>query len=103
VVEVSALKRLNLDTLENEIISRLMKSTPVNEDGLLISNLRHISALRHAETTLKNAISLIREDAPDELVMIELNDAIKQINSVLGLEVDEEILTRIFSRFCIGK
>lgn len=103
VIEVSALRRLNLDMLENEIIKKLMKTSQLNEDGLLISNLRHIEGLRKAEASLKNAISLIRDEAPDELVMIELNDAIKQINSVLGLEVDDEILDRIFSRFCIGK
>lgn len=103
IIKVSALKRLNLDTLEEAIIKKLVFTETFTEEGLLISNLRHINSLRQAYTALNNAIDALQNNQSGELIMIDLNEALKQLNSILGLEIGEEILDRIFSRFCIGK
>ncbi|MCX7767359.1 MAG: GTP-binding protein, partial [Candidatus Sumerlaeia bacterium] len=103
VIKVSALKRLNLDKLEEAIIKKLLLTEIFTEEGLLISNLRHINSLRQSYTALNSAIEALQNNQSGELVMIDLNEALQQLNSILGLEIGEEILDRIFSRFCIGK
>jgi tRNA modification GTPase len=38
-----------------------------------------------------------------EFVSMDIRDALKELNTILGLDITEEILTEIFSKFCIGK
>ncbi len=68
-----------------------------------VSNPRHVEALERARAALGRAGAAARDGLPGELVALELREALAAIGEVTGREVGEDLLDRIFSRFCIGK
>jgi tRNA modification GTPase len=67
-------------------------------------NARHRHALKGASASLNRA-ALLAEKSQDanELIAMELRDALDKIGEISGQTLTEDILERIFSRFCIGK
>ncbi|MHC5541756.1 hypothetical protein ACYOEI_26360, partial [Singulisphaera rosea] len=56
-----------------------------------------------ASQALSSASSSVLLDGGDELVAIDLRQAIDELGKVVGAVVTDDILDRIFRRFCIGK
>lgn len=68
-----------------------------------VGNPRHLEALAHAKEALDRAASGADDGAPGEIVALELRESLAAIGEVTGRAVGEDLLERIFSRFCIGK
>ena len=64
---------------------------------------RHAEALSRAKQSLKCARDKIIESAPAELTASDLSDALDALGEIVGKTDCEEVLDRIFSKFCIGK
>jgi tRNA modification GTPase len=69
----------------------------------VVASPRHAEALGRASEALGRARVAAVEGAPGEIVSLELHEALQAIGEVTGETVDEDLLERIFSRFCIGK
>lgn len=104
VVDISAQTGKGLDRLESILIACTAgEGTPLKENGLLVGNIRHIDRLRQTRNAAVRAYEHYIQDASGEFIMIDLNEAIAALSAILGLEVREIVLDRIFSQFCIGK
>jgi tRNA modification GTPase len=68
----------------------------------LALNSRHVKAVSDARSSLSQVLSL-GSNAPAEVVAMELREAIDALGQVLGNISPDDVLGRIFSRFCIGK
>jgi len=71
--------------------------------AVAVANPRHAEALGRARDALGRAHAAALESAAGEIVSLELHEALRAIGEVTGESVDEDLLERIFSRFCIGK
>lgn len=69
----------------------------------LISNSRHYEALRAAQTALKRVQEGLDNNLSGELVAMDLHEVLNQIGSITGEVTNTEVLSNIFSKFCIGK
>jgi tRNA modification GTPase len=69
----------------------------------VVASPRHAEALERAGEALGRAHAAAEGGAPGEIVSLELREALQAIGEVTGETVDEDLLERIFSRFCIGK
>jgi tRNA modification GTPase len=68
-----------------------------------VANVRHAEALSRAGAALDRAGAAGQAGAPGEIVSLELREALGAIEEVTGQRVSDELLDRIFGRFCIGK
>jgi tRNA modification GTPase len=74
------------------------------EDGsLLITNARHYDLLCNARRELDVARGCFRDRYSEELVLAPLHNALKLLGQITGETTTEDILSEIFSTFCIGK
>jgi tRNA modification GTPase len=64
---------------------------------------RHRAAMEQAAGALARASRLARRGEADELVALELHEALDALGAILGRRVDGDVLAEIFSQFCIGK
>ncbi|MFN8586683.1 MAG: tRNA uridine-5-carboxymethylaminomethyl(34) synthesis GTPase MnmE [Candidatus Eisenbacteria bacterium] len=64
---------------------------------------RQVHALEGACAALERAAAAGVAGAPGEIVALELRDALTAVEELLGLRVSDDLLERVFSRFCIGK
>ncbi|MEI7011202.1 tRNA uridine-5-carboxymethylaminomethyl(34) synthesis GTPase MnmE [Leptospira licerasiae] len=101
LVEVSCKSRQGLDTLVSEISTKL-QGLESSEDYVLLEerNRFHFSSITRS---LENCLTLMEESAPAEIYIKEIDSALEQIGEVNGRVDTEEILGRIFSKFCVGK
>ena len=73
------------------------------DDAQIVINQRQEAALTQTHTALGRVKDTIAEGLPLDFWTIDLRDAIQGLGEVIGEEVTESVLDRIFSRFCIGK
>jgi tRNA modification GTPase len=85
-----------------ECLRNLLMATEV-EAPVVITNLRHRSALQRSEASLSRAALSLEESFAPEFVAIDLHDARSALEEITGAIQNDDILERIFSKFCIGK
>jgi tRNA modification GTPase len=102
VVHFSALTGEGLDQLTTAILEPF-GSIDSEAVGLLITDSRHYDLLRRAQSSLKESMELLEENASEEVVLVGLHNALKFLGEITGETTTEDILTEIFSTFCIGK
>ncbi|MND01151.1 tRNA modification GTPase MnmE [compost metagenome] len=71
--------------------------------GVLISNLRHIQALKECEASLQKCNQLLKDNFSVEFVSEEVKAAINYLDAITGRHIDADLIDQIFSQFCIGK
>ena len=99
-VEVSAITGDGLELLRERILVRLGGGPGVSG---AVGDPRHAEALSRAASALAAADRVAVEGAPGEIVALELREALAALGEVTGESIGEDLLDRIFSRFCIGK
>lgn len=72
------------------------------ESGLLV-NTRHKDALLRAKAALEHCLETIRNHMPEDFISMDLQDANYALGEITGDTSDEEIIDRIFTKFCLGK
>ena len=70
---------------------------------IFISNERQLSLIKKAKNSLLNVISSIDNKMPEDLLTIDLTDAYTYLSQVLGIEINDDLVNEIFSKFCMGK
>jgi tRNA modification GTPase len=102
IQDVSAKNRSGLVELSDAILSPFAIGETI-ETGLLITDARHFDLLQRALSALRDSRKLFREQAGEELVLVGLHDALRFLGEITGETTSEDILSRIFATFCIGK
>ncbi|MFO8061197.1 MAG: tRNA uridine-5-carboxymethylaminomethyl(34) synthesis GTPase MnmE [Bacillota bacterium] len=105
VVRLSARTREGLDDLEAAIFELVVGEDGPGADweGVVIGNARHEEALRRARGALEDAAVGLEGGLPADLVSIDLRECLEALGAITGEAAGEDLLDRIFSKFCVGK
>jgi tRNA modification GTPase len=101
LVAVSAATGEGLDGLRSALADLLEAGRA--GPGAAVGNPRHAEALGRARAALGRAIEAGRAGAAGEIVALELREGLVALGEVTGRTVGEDLLERIFGRFCVGK
>lgn len=102
-VELSALTGVGLKDLKETIHQMIWKAGPPSKEEVLLTNVRHKKALDEAIEALSCVISGLENDVSPEFLSCDMRKSLFELGTILGLDISEEILTSIFSKFCVGK
>ncbi len=102
-VTLSAKEGAGLDTLKEEISRVIWGKGPPSKEEILVTSLRHKEALVEASDSVQRLIRGLQEHISPEFLVIDARSALDALGSIIGQDITEEILSSIFSRFCIGK
>ncbi len=102
-VVISCKTREGLDNLRSKLVSLVSGSLPDLTDGLVVTSERHKQKLDLALESLKQAESDFKQNQSPEIIAFNLRQSINEIDEISGRIYNEEILDRIFEKFCIGK
>jgi tRNA modification GTPase len=72
------------------------------DEGQIVASVRQIELLESLRTDLAAAEAALG-DAPLEAVLVDLNGALASAGKILGVNISDAVLDRIFSAFCLGK
>ena len=101
-VYVSAKKGEGLDDLRMAL-TEVCAEYAISSDDVVVTNARHIDALKNARTALARVQDGLRSGLPTDLVSQDIREAIYHIGSIVGEISTDEVLGNIFKNFCIGK
>ncbi|HKN84698.1 MAG TPA: tRNA uridine-5-carboxymethylaminomethyl(34) synthesis GTPase MnmE [Pyrinomonadaceae bacterium] len=101
-INVSAKTGEGLSDLRAAILANVNNSGMEN-DGLLITNVRHYDLLCSTQRELEAARATLHELHSEELVLVPLHNALRFLGQITGETTTEDILSEIFATFCIGK
>jgi tRNA modification GTPase len=102
VIEVSAKTGEGLSELQKAFVEPF-KLQDVESSGFLVSDARHNDLLLRAKSEIENSLVLLDQKMSEEIVLIGLHNALRFLGQITGETTTEDMLTRIFSTFCIGK
>lgn len=99
---VSAKTGEGLNELQKAIIEPF-NPQEIEQSGFLISDARHHDLLLRSKSEIESSIVLLDQKMSEEIVLIGLHNAIRFLGQITGETTTEDMLTRIFATFCIGK
>jgi tRNA modification GTPase len=99
---ISAKERDGIDELKS-MLGNFVEKEKITLENVIITNLRHYEALTHVYESLGRVEEGIRSDLPEDLVAIDIRQAIHYLGEITGEITNDEILGNIFRNFCIGK
>jgi tRNA modification GTPase len=102
-VDVSAKTGSGIEELRSAILNGILGTSGMSRDGILVTNLRHCHNLEAAERALARAAAALKEGLSEEFALVDLHSGLGWLGAITGETHVEDLLTEIFSRFCVGK
>jgi tRNA modification GTPase len=101
-LRTSAVTGEGIAGLRAEIL-RLVRGSAVEDGGAMLTNLRQQGQIQSALGALNAASCSVQNAIPDEMVLLDLYQALTALDELTGATTADDILNLIFSTFCIGK
>jgi len=102
-IGISARERIGLDALERAIEERIWKQGPPSKEEVVITRLRHFQALSKSIEACRSCIEGLKRGVSAEFAASDMRACLNELAAILGTNVTEDILSAIFSKFCLGK
>lgn len=100
---ISAKTGQGIDTLRH-LLCTLAAVDSDSSSGVIVSNLRHLSALNTALADIERVLDGLASGLPSDLISQDLRSCLYALGEITGGEIQtDEVLGNIFSHFCIGK
>ena len=103
IVKISCLRQKGLKELEAKIIQAVWEGKLGVSDEVIVTNARHIQALKNGQRALERAKGSLEKDLSIEFIAEDLKICRNHLSEIAGETMEEDILEKIFSEFCIGK
>lgn len=103
VIDISVKTRKKIEVLEKAVADLILSGSIVQREGAIVSSARHKSLLEKACRNMQAVRKAMDKGDWPELVAVDIKEAIFNLGLVVGKSVSDDILDRIFEKFCIGK
>ena len=101
-ISLSSLTGAGVDTLE-QTVARLFPAGSEAETGSLLTDSRQEDAVRRAKNAIARAKEALESGFTPDAILTDAEEALEALGELTGRTAKEEIVGRIFSRFCVGK
>jgi tRNA modification GTPase len=102
-IHLSALTGEGLPRLEQAVVDLVFSGTVLASQRPLVSNPRHQALLQQARDELRAAQATLAQGLSNDLVAIDLTEAVTALGQITGQTISEDLLEAIFTNFCVGK
>jgi tRNA modification GTPase len=103
ILNISATRGDGIDELKDTILKSCLKNWRENREGVVVTNLRHRTAIESACESMGRAARSLTGNQPIEFIALEIRDSLDKLGEIVGAVTSEDILNKIFIDFCIGK
>ena len=104
VIRISVLENQNIDQIEERINQLFFDNAGiVEQDATYLSNSRHISLIEQAFQSLQAVNEGLEFGMPVDLLQVDLTRTWQILGEITGDAAPDELITQLFSQFCLGK
>jgi len=100
---ISAETGNGLDSLRELIEKVVFENGAPSKEEVILTSERHKEALGAAHESLLKVIQGLRSGVSPEFLAFDMRDSLSNLGKIIGINVTEDVLSSIFSTFCIGK
>ena len=94
-------KKGEISSLRAELV-RVAREN-MHTSAVMLSNARHYEAVSRAHIAIERVQEGLQNNLSGELLSLDLQDCLAALGEVTGQITNQEVLSNIFSKFCIGK
>ncbi|MET3634868.1 tRNA uridine-5-carboxymethylaminomethyl(34) synthesis GTPase MnmE [Streptococcus porcorum] len=103
-IRISVLTNQNIDQIEERIKQLFFENAEiVEQDATYLSNTRHISLIEQAVESLQAVNQGLEMGMPVDLLQVDLTRTWQILGEITGDAAPDELITQLFSQFCLGK
>lgn len=103
VLETSAIKNDGIDQIKDTVGKLFNAGIEDSSSDVIITSARQAGLLRQAKQSLNDVISGIEAGMPIDLVQIDMTACWDKLGEITGDSYPDELITQLFSQFCLGK
>lgn len=103
IIKLSAKTGEGVEELYNVIVELFNINELELDKGEIITNIRHKTQIKKAIESIKNSVISIKENMPIDIVSINIKEILINLGDITGDNVTDDIINKIFSKFCLGK
>jgi tRNA modification GTPase len=103
IIKISSVTGDGIQELEDEIANLVFGGKTPSRESLLVTDVRQKNLLIQAEAEAKKGAVSLRKGEPLDIAEVDLRAAWESLGEIIGETVTEDILDRVFERFCVGK
>ncbi|MCI8408037.1 MAG: tRNA uridine-5-carboxymethylaminomethyl(34) synthesis GTPase MnmE [Lachnospiraceae bacterium] len=103
IIDISAKLQEGMQDLEDMIKNMFYKGKISFNDEVYITNVRHKTAIKEGMDSLVQVKESIQSGMPEDFYSIDLMNAYRILGEIIGETVEEDLVNKIFSEFCMGK
>ena len=102
-VLISVQENSGIEELKDKIINMFDTSDLDYSHELIITNQRHKDLLKKSIGYINEAIDEVNKGQPIDIVSIYIKKASKTLGEIIGADVTQDVISKIFEKFCLGK
>ena len=102
-VSISAKNSKGIESLKTKVDHLIWENGGPDTKENVICSLRQKKALEKASFDLRSLIRGLEEEISPEFLGMDVKGALDAIGTIIGTNVKEDVLSSIFSQFCVGK
>ncbi len=99
---ISAKNNVGVEELKDELL-RKVNLHNLDSDDVLVTNIRHVAALRKTSESLGKVLDGIDNPVTSDFLAMDIRQALHHLGEITGSVSTDDLLDNIFSKFCIGK
>lgn len=103
IIKTSTKENTGIDVFEQTLKDMFFHGEISVNDEVCITNIRHKAAITDALESMKMVKQSLMDDMPEDFYSIDLMSAYASLGTIIGEEVDDDLVNEIFSKFCMGK
>ncbi len=102
MIHISAKNNTGIDSLRRALVDRVLQGKN-HREGTVVTNARHHDALRNVASALGEIRTGLDNGLPGDLLSLDIRRVLHFLGEITGEVTNEEQLSWIFGKFCIGK
>lgn len=103
IVRISVRDNIGFDEMSLAIEKLFFDGEKLEAEHGLLGNIRHIDAMGHSLEALRRSLMAIEGGMAEDFVAMDLMEANMFLGEITGDSYDEEVVHRVFTKFCLGK
>ena len=103
IIETALIRGEGISEIEDKIEELVYGGQVSQSESVMVNNVRHIDLLRKAGQAIDDAKAMAARQEALDIIEIDIRNAFDNLGEIIGETVSDEILTEVFSRFCLGK
>lgn len=103
VIKASMKTKEGIEELYNSISDMFKNNELDYNDEIIITNIRHKNIIHKAIENITGTTSRIEQNIPIDVISVYIKEVLGNLAEITGDNVSEDIINKIFSKFCLGK